>query len=98
MEQHLSKIAFREPVGGLLGNKPAFDCALLHALVINSTTVVFHLDVTVVAAVVRAQHDISSGRFAPVDAVRALLDAVRYRIAHQMYEGVADVLHSISVE
>ena len=61
MEKHFAKIAFRQPVGGLLGNKPPFDSALLHSVVVDSPAVIFHLDVNVVATVVGAQQDISSG-------------------------------------
>ena len=98
MEEYLPKIAFRQPVGGLLGKKPAFDRALLHALVIDSTAVIFDLDVNVVPAVVGAQHDLPGGRFASGDAVAAVLDAVRHGVAHQMYERIGNLLNDIVVQ
>ena len=78
MEKHFPKIAFREPVGGFRGNKPAFDGALLHAIVVDSPAVIFHFDVDVVAAVVGAQHDVPGGGFARRSTLGALLDAVRH--------------------
>ena len=82
MEKHFTQIAFRKPVGGLLGNKATFECALLHALVIDSTAVILNFDVDVIAAVVGTQHDIASRRFSRRYAVSTLLDAMCHRVAH----------------
>ncbi len=98
MEKHFAKVAFRQPISGLRGNKAAFDGALLHPIVVDSPTVIFHFDVNVVAAVVSAQHDIPRGRFSRGDTVGALLDAVRHGIAHQVHERVGNLLNDIVVE
>src|SRR5260370_34952199 len=98
MEKHLPHVTLGKPVGGLLGNQPTFDRALLHALVIYSTPVIFDFDVNVVAAVIGAQHDIPRGRFARSGAVSALFDAVRHRVADQVNERIGNLLNNIVVE
>src|SRR5260370_33587140 len=98
MKEHRPKVALREPVRGFFGNKPALDGSLLYALVIDSAAVVFDFNVNVVAAMIGAQHYVSGRRFAAGRAVGALLDAVRHRIADQMYKRIGNLLNDIVVE
>src|SRR5260370_41952060 len=57
MEEQLAEIALGEAIGGFGRNETAFECALLHALVIDAAAVVFDFDVDVIAAMISAEGD-----------------------------------------
>src|SRR5258707_6368477 len=48
MKQHLAEIASSQPVGRLHRNEAAFDRALLHALVIDPASIIFHFNINVI--------------------------------------------------
>ena len=98
MEEHLTKIALRETVSRLRGNKASLNRAVLHALVINTAAVIFDFDVNLIAAVIRAQHDVPRWGLPSADSFAAVFDTVRDRIAHQVNKRIGNLLDDVVVK
>src|SRR5215469_66761 len=98
MEKHLAHIAFGKPVGSFHGNQAALDGALLHALVINASSIIFDFNINMVAAMISAQCNFAGLRFTCRGAVAAQLDSMGDRVADKMDERVRNLLDDIVVE
>jgi hypothetical protein len=71
---------------------------LLHSFVVDSATVVFNLDINVVAAVIRAQADFPHLSFSGRKAIVGMLDTMRHGISHQVNKRVGNLLNDVVVE
>jgi len=80
------------------GDEAALDGAVLHALVIDATAVVFDFDVNMIAAMVGAQGNFAGFRFSGGAALGSVFDAMRNGIANEMDQRVGYLLNDVVVQ
>src|SRR5438105_15587942 len=98
MEEHFAQVALGEPVSGFHRNEAALNGAFLDAVVFDAPAIIFDFDVDVIAAVIRAQHDLPGFRFVGNNAIAARLYAVRHGVTHEVDERIRNLLNNVVVE
>src|SRR6266850_1018063 len=98
MKKEVAQVPFREGTcifrtdqASLYGGEP-------YPVVINAAAIIFDFDVNVVTAMVGTYGDVAVVALPGLVALVIALDAMGHRIAHQVNEGIGNLLNDVVVE
>ncbi len=98
MEQHFSQFSFGQSARGFRETRPDSIALCLNPLVVDAAAVVFHFNVNVVATVIGAHRKILPCSGLPARTIFRAFNSVRHGIAHQVNQGVRNLLDDIVIE
>src|ERR1700732_5244549 len=98
MEKHFTQIALGKAIRRFRRDQAALNGAVPHAAIVDAASVIPYFDVDVISAVIGAQADFSELRLPSGDAILAGFDAVGDGVAHQVNEGIGNLLDDTVVQ